>query len=277
LRNKLDITDEARRQVLGEALLTRPALDEVVHALDALDPQRGHECRHTARALFLLASRDLSAREVGEAYLISASEAAPGERNHWGIHPDPKTPHQIVGELSRLLSLTGPSVVAVDQIDTLISQSLRPTDEGKPAVAGVADDSLLDQIGNGLMAMRETMQRTVSVVACQDQVKMLLDPATVTGADIATASAGRSQGAWVVTASFKPEGQAKFTELTRQIAGAQGSIAIVLDNEVVSAPQVQGVIPGDVQVAGSFSESQARNLAAQLSGGGELPVALTAD
>ncbi|MEO6087194.1 MAG: DUF87 domain-containing protein [Umezawaea sp.] len=170
LANKLDITDEARRQVVGEALLTRPALDEVVHALGDLDPQRGHECRHTARALVLLASRDLSAREVGEAYLISASEAAPGERNRWGIHPDPKTPHQIVGELSRLLSLTGPSVVAVDQIDTLISQSLRPTDEGKPAVAGVADDSLLDQIGNGLMAMRETMQRTVSVVACQDQV-----------------------------------------------------------------------------------------------------------
>jgi len=170
LANRLDLPDEARRQVVGEAPLTRWALDEVVHALGRTDPQRGHACRHTARALILLASRDLSASEVGEAYLISASEAVPGERNRWGIHPDPKTPHQIVGELSRLLSLTGPSVVAVDQIDTLISQSLKPTDERQPAAVGTADDSLLDQIGNGLMAMRETMQRTVSVVACQDQV-----------------------------------------------------------------------------------------------------------
>ncbi|WNV90749.1 helicase HerA domain-containing protein [Umezawaea sp. Da 62-37] len=169
LANRLDLPDEARRQVLGEATLTPWALDEVVHALGTTDPQRGHECRHTARALVLLSSRDLAAREVGEAYLVSAGEAVPGERQQWGIHPASKTPHQIVGELSRLLSLTGPSLVAVDQIDTLISQSQRPTDDARPET-GVTDDSLLDQIGGGLMAMRETMQRTVSVVACQNQV-----------------------------------------------------------------------------------------------------------
>ncbi len=169
LANRLDLPDDARLQVVGEEPLTPWALDEVVRALDRVDPQRGHECRHTARALVLLSSKDLAASEVGESYIVSAGEAVPGERHQWGIHPASKTPHQIVGELSRLLSLTGPSLVAVDQIDTLISQSQRPTDDAQ-ADTGVTDDSLLDQIGGGLMAMRETMQRTVSVVACQNQV-----------------------------------------------------------------------------------------------------------
>jgi preprotein translocase subunit SecD len=115
-----------------------------------------------------------------------------------------------------------------------------------------------------------------AVVACEGPTKMLLDPATVTGTDISAAQAGRSdQGSWVVTASFKPDGQARFTNLSKELAGAQERLAIVLDNAVISAPQVVGVIPGDVQVTGMFSETQARTLAAQLSGGGELPLTLS--
>ncbi|MDG6108014.1 hypothetical protein Daura_25680 [Dactylosporangium aurantiacum] len=114
------------------------------------------------------------------------------------------------------------------------------------------------------------------VVACDGAVKLLLDPATVTGADLSAASAGRSdQGGWVVTAAFKPDGQTRFTNLSKEVYAAQGRIAIVLDNAVVSAPQVAAVIPGDMQISGSFTEPAARTLAAQLNGGGELPVTLT--
>lgn len=114
------------------------------------------------------------------------------------------------------------------------------------------------------------------VVACEGPVKLLLDPATVTGADISAAEADRSdQGRWVVTVSFKPDGQAKFTSLSKDVSATQGRIAIVLDNTVISSPQVAGVITGDVQITGSFNEPEARALAAQLSGGGELPVTLT--
>ncbi|MGI5184340.1 SecDF P1 head subdomain-containing protein [Dactylosporangium sp. CA-152071] len=114
------------------------------------------------------------------------------------------------------------------------------------------------------------------VVACEGPTKLLLDPATITGADIASADAARSeQGMWVVVASLRPDAQAKFTNLSKQLFDAQERLAIVLDNTVVSAPQIAGVIPGDVQVTGNFTESDARTLAAQLSGGGELPVTLT--
>jgi hypothetical protein len=170
LADRLQLPDEARRQVLGESTLTRWALDEVVIALHEADILWGHECRHTARAMVLLAARDPAAQEVGESYITSASEAIAGERIEWGIHPDPKPAHQIVGEISRLLSLTGASLLAIDQIDTLISQSLRSTDAQVPTPVGLPRELLLEQIGTGLMDLREGTHRTVSVVACQHQV-----------------------------------------------------------------------------------------------------------
>ncbi len=135
---------------------------------------------------------------------------------------------------------------------------------------------LIPEIRCEQLASRPADVAGEAVVACEGPVKLLLDPATITGADISTASAGRSdQGAWVVTASFKPDSQAKFTNLSRDIAAEQGRLAIVLDNALVSAPTVADAIPGDVQVAGSFTEPEARALAAQLGGGGELPVTLS--
>lgn len=170
LADRLDLPYETRRQVIGESALTRQALDEVVVALRGIDPLRGHECRHTARAMVLLAAKDLAAAEVGESYLTSASEAVPGERIEWGIHPDPKPAHQIVGEVARLLALTGSSLLAIDQIDTLISQSMRSTDAAVPTPVGLPREQLLEQIGTGLMDLRDATHRTVIVVACQPQV-----------------------------------------------------------------------------------------------------------
>ena len=40
----------------------------------------------------------------------------------------PRSAQQIVQEISWLLALTGPSVIAVDQIDTLIAQSVATGD-----------------------------------------------------------------------------------------------------------------------------------------------------
>jgi hypothetical protein len=167
---KLGLPEEARAQIAGEAPLTRQTLDDMAAALRRADPAQGHACRYTARALVLLAARDSIASEVGEAYLISVGEGTPGERMAWGIHPEPKQAHEIVHQLSRLLALTGPSLLAIDQIDTLISQSTRSTDSQTASPVGLPREKLLDEIGTGLMELRETVSRTVTVVACQYHV-----------------------------------------------------------------------------------------------------------
>ncbi|MDH3470804.1 MAG: protein translocase subunit SecD [Acidimicrobiia bacterium] len=91
-------------------------------------------------------------------------------------------------------------------------------------------------------------------------------PALVLGADITDATAGflggsggGGAGQWVVDPDFTDEGATKFEEATKVLAGfavgtPQRQFAIVLDGEVVSAPQVaQGVTPEEGLDAGAVN------------------------
>jgi preprotein translocase subunit SecD len=69
-----------------------------------------------------------------------------------------------------------------------------------------------------------------------------------------------------VSLQFKPEGGARFGELTRDNIGKM--VAIVLDNVVVSAPRVDEAIEnGEASISGSFSEETAKELVALLKSG----------
>ncbi len=129
------------------------------------------------------------------------------------------------------------------------------------------------------------------VVACDQgdnvHTKYMLDVAKVQGTDVATARAGfdSQQGGWIVTLHFKGGGQDRWTNLTKEAMqgatptaqGGQGGaqVAIVLDNQVVSAPQIQAVISGDAVISGSgITQSSSKTLATQLSYG-SLPLSFT--
>jgi preprotein translocase subunit SecD len=105
-------------------------------------------------------------------------------------------------------------------------------------------------------------------VACQQSQKYMLDQAKVVGTDVSSASAGTNPqtGEWQVDLSFTGKGQDRWTNLTREAYnnGARGQIAVVLDNEIVSAPATQGVISGDTQISGGFTKDEATLLANQL-------------
>jgi preprotein translocase subunit SecD len=73
-----------------------------------------------------------------------------------------------------------------------------------------------------------------------------------------------------VSLKFTGGGQNKWTKLTSDLIG-NGSVpeekrrvAIVLDNKVVSAPTIQGVIAGDAQIYGGFSRADVDTLSRQL-------------
>jgi preprotein translocase subunit SecD len=127
-------------------------------------------------------------------------------------------------------------------------------------------------------------------VSCEVTQKLFLDVAKVLGTDVSDASGVLDQqgGDWVVSLDFTGDGQKKWTALTREAfentggtcdasaLGDQGKcrVAVVLDNEVISSPEIQGVLTGDSQITGSFNSKTANELAGKLRYGA-LPLTFT--
>ncbi|MBQ0992315.1 protein translocase subunit SecD [Micromonospora sp. H61] len=125
------------------------------------------------------------------------------------------------------------------------------------------------------------------VVSCEDGAsKYLLDQAKVEGTDVSDADAVLDQtNAWVVSLDFTGDGQGKWTSLTRESFNNEGQacdatalgqdgkcrVAVVLDNKIVSSPEIQGVLTGNSQITGTFTQKDASTLAGQLRYGA-LPV-----
>ncbi|HEX4221007.1 MAG TPA: DUF87 domain-containing protein [Pseudonocardiaceae bacterium] len=153
----------ATEQIVTGKGLARKHVDAFVVGLRELDRQVAQECADVARALVLYASLDSATSEVGESYLGRYEENKRGERRKWGIGPRERSPLVLVRDIVRLLALTGPSVIAVDQLDTLIARSVQRTqDTGDSG----GEERLLAQIADGLMELREVTRRTLTVLAC---------------------------------------------------------------------------------------------------------------
>ncbi|WP_433205485.1 ATP-binding protein [Dactylosporangium sp. CS-047395] len=176
----------ARRAVMGEIDLTPRALNAFIDGLTEYDQFVGDRSEDTARALALRASRRSEHRDVAESYFISDDETVAGERREWGIRRKPHTAEDLVRELSLLLALTGPSVIAVDQIDTLVAQATLSTDLAlnTDEEAGHRQAVALEQVAGGLLGLRERTRRTLIVVACLPATWTLLKTrAIATAAD----------------------------------------------------------------------------------------------
>ncbi|HEX8632360.1 MAG TPA: protein translocase subunit SecD, partial [Catenuloplanes sp.] len=120
-------------------------------------------------------------------------------------------------------------------------------------------------------------------VACEPGAKYLLDKAKVLGTDVAKAAGvlDQTNAKWVVSLDFTNPGQGKWTALTKEAFNNEGNgcdesavgpdkhcrVAVVLDNTVVSAPEIQGVLTGQSQITGNFDGKSAGLLANQLNYG----------
>ncbi|MFF3005873.1 protein translocase subunit SecD [Kitasatospora sp. NPDC057940] len=123
-----------------------------------------------------------------------------------------------------------------------------------------------------------------AVVACSQKPengyyeKLALGPVAVKGSDVSKAqpSLDTQTGAgWQVQLQFNGAGTDAFTKVTGQLATQtppNNQFAIVLDNQVVSHPEVKNVIPGgSAVITGRFSQAEAQDLSNVL-GYGALPL-----
>ncbi|MEU1624614.1 protein translocase subunit SecD [Streptomyces sp. NPDC020096] len=117
---------------------------------------------------------------------------------------------------------------------------------------------------------------TDTTLACsQDgKTKYILGPAQVDGKQVTGAKSvydTQSGAGWIVTLEFNSAGGKKFADITGQLAKQQppnNQFAIVLDNQVVSAPSVSSPITGgSAQIYGSFTQQTSGDLANVLSYG----------
>ena len=99
-----------------------------------------------------------------------------------------------------------------------------------------------------------------------------LIPTDLTGADLKSASTvfDQNTGKPSVSIEFTEEGSKKFEEITGRNVGKP--LAIVLDQDLVSAPTVnEKIVGGTAQISGSFTVEEANKLEVQLNAGA-LPV-----
>jgi preprotein translocase subunit SecD len=107
-----------------------------------------------------------------------------------------------------------------------------------------------------------------------------LGPVEITGDAIDKASAVYNAGSstavgqgWEIQFGLSGNGSGIFSDVTTRLQGRQ--LAIVVDDQVISAPTVQSPITnGSGVITGSFTEARAKDLATQLNAGA-LPVELT--
>jgi hypothetical protein len=130
---------------------------------------RAEEWSHqdVLRALVLMANDDHNLRDLGYGWL----EAIPmeeEERFRHGFRERVRRPREVVEGLSWLASLKGPTVLALDQLDAIVSEhniaaGLESEDYRDRQQAALV---IIEGIAGGLMALRDVTRRTLIVVSC---------------------------------------------------------------------------------------------------------------
>ncbi|EWM13512.1 ATP-binding protein [Kutzneria sp. 744] len=164
---RANVPEAVRRSLLNRTALTAESLRELVRYLLKVDERVVAEGADTIRALALYASEHF---EVGRSFLEGTAEATHARR--WGIPAKQQDPRILVRDISRVLALTGPCVVAIDQLDTLVSKGQHAIEAGEPSPALKLE---VASIADGLMQLRQTTRRTLSIVACLPNSWSLLE------------------------------------------------------------------------------------------------------
>ena len=159
LADRVGLDGNFRAQIIGQLPPSPEALKVFIAALRRTDPSLGLICQDTARALALLASPLQEDQDVGY-YYLTGNEVDLQDRRRWGINTTRKIPRLLVNEVSQLLSLTGPIVIAIDQVDALIDELVGVSAGEAPHSRPLAD------MATGLMALRDVAYRTLTIVSC---------------------------------------------------------------------------------------------------------------
>ncbi|MBN2623385.1 MAG: protein translocase subunit SecD [Acidimicrobiales bacterium] len=185
----------------------------------------------------------------------------------------------------------GESAAAVQQDPTTTAPPQTTTTappeaaEGEPPAEG---EGAQPPEGEGVPALtprdQDVEDAEVTLAGEDGETMYVLGPSLATGRIVKTASAEIPQGEWIVSLEMRggEDGIDKFNEIAAQCYQASnpqvcptGQLAIVLDSVVQSAPSINNPSyrADEISISGSFTESEAKDLALVLRYG-SLPVEL---
>ena len=181
LAARADLSPLQQSRIAGTIPVSRDDLDDLVTGLRQIDRQVWADCQNTLRALVLYRAMQPGVQEIGYDYFSLDGDVEDVAREEWGFRPGARTRQLVLRDLSRLLALTGPTVIAVDQIDGMLN--LRSADTADAATTR-KQNALVAEVADGLMELRDATRRTLTVVACLPETwEMIATKSAISAAD----------------------------------------------------------------------------------------------
>jgi preprotein translocase subunit SecD len=172
---------------------------------------------------------------------------------------------------ARRIALLVVGLVLIGLVAALATVSLRDGDDGNAAAAVLELRPVIsaEQVGPDGCPPVERSENEAVLCTSDESASARLGPVIVDDGDVDVATAEESFGGeWVVNVTLTDAGRAEFAEATRESAGAappSDRIAIVVAGVIVSVPQVnEPIVGGQFEVSG-LTQTQAEDLAADLS------------
>ncbi|MGK3986490.1 hypothetical protein WME99_25820 [Sorangium sp. So ce136] len=149
---------------------------KLVNEMDALvqglgRAHRAQTLKHadTLRALVLLNSDDMELSNLGYAWL-QGHGVDESDMKKFDFNIREKRPSAVVEGLSWLTSLRCPTVIAIDQLDAIVTEHHLLADASsvpdEHTARQIISRNIIESVGRGLMELRDVTRRTLTVVAC---------------------------------------------------------------------------------------------------------------
>jgi SecD/SecF fusion protein len=173
---------------------------------------------------------------------------------------------------------------AMEQTQTVIENRINANGLGEPTITIEGQNRLRVEIPEV-----EDPEEAIELIGKTAKLEFKLADGTVVleGSNVKKAEAGRDDQStgYAVNLQFDSKGADAFGEATTKAFNGEvtstmegvgsGAIAIVLDNQIISAPNVnEPILGGSCSITGDFDQEEAQLLAAQINGGA-LPIGLT--
>ncbi|MBI1309963.1 DUF87 domain-containing protein [bacterium] len=159
----------------------RQAAGRLLTVLRGRAPAETLQYQDVVRVLLALNSQDFDLSSVALTWL-QGFEIDDADRRLLGLNRPQEKPMEIVRALSWLMSLCGPTVLALDQLDPIVTQlnvASRDLESEPDAEELRVARTIIERLAGGLSALRDVTRRTLSVVSCVEATYAVLTELTL--------------------------------------------------------------------------------------------------